>query len=205
MMNNTVIIIGGTFNPITNAHLQMGISLRKRYPSSDIVYVPSNLKFISAWKNIEDSDVFCDTNRIRLLKNVLNTYGFKMSSVEVNGDVNGSTYDTVQYFKRTYENVIVAIGADKIQELDRWDSIDKLLEIARLVVFNRGRESIEDLMSDYIKTYRDRINIIEISGMDNVSSTSIRNAFKNGTLDEIKETIPCEVYNFLEKERHRYV
>ena len=204
-MRDDAIIIGGTFNPITNAHLQMGIKLKEEYPLADVIYIPSNLKFISSWKNIEDSDVFCDKNRIALLKSVLNFFGFKMSLVEVDEEVDGSTYDTVMHFKKAYKNVSVAIGIDKLQELSKWKNVKELLDIANFFVFNRGPEFTESLIPNCLLDYKTKLKAIKIDGVDNVSSTVIRTSFKKGNLDEIKNLVPEEVYNFLKKERQRYV
>lgn len=99
--NNISVLIGGTFNPYTNAYKEMAVSARRLLPSADIIYIPSNLKFIAGWKELPHNKVFSGYNRIELIsesiKDINNCY---VSDIESTGKVSGRTYVTIQYFQR---------------------------------------------------------------------------------------------------------
>lgn len=54
-------VITGTFNPLTKAHISMGLLAQKKLgEDSCIVYVPSRHDFLTGWKEMPDKDILSD-------------------------------------------------------------------------------------------------------------------------------------------------
>lgn len=194
------VLIGGTFNPFTNAHKEMAAVVRDLFPAADIIYVPSNMDYIAKWKNLPGGEVFSGKNRVELMteavKDIPNCF---VSDIESSGKANGRTYITVQHYKQSYDKVYICIGSDKLYEIEKWYKAEKLMEEVKVLLFTRG-ESIKDCDSEFVKKYRDRFLEIEFN-YSGVSSSLIRELYEKGELEEIKKYVPEPVYEYLRKEK----
>lgn len=200
-MNKAAVMVGGTFNPITKAHLEMGHCAGERYPDADIIYIPSNLHFIAGWKKVVDNDVFGDKYRLQLVREAVSPYGFLVDDVELRGLTDGTTYETVQYLKKKgYERVVVCIGYDKAGELHKWYRAEELLKTASFLIFSRegnmpcmfgteGHFEMADLAEDF----------------QGISSTKVRDAYWKGDFDTIQAMVPETVCEFLRGKRNESV
>jgi len=199
-MNKTAVLIGGTFNPFTNAHKQMAVVAGERYPEADIIFVPSNLDYINCWKELPDGDVFSGKGRVELIEQSVKDLSFcSVSDVECSGRIDGRTYHTVLYFKERYEKVVFCIGSDKLQEMERWYCAEELLQAAGVLLFTRG-EALADLCSEFIERHREKFTEIAFSYPE-VSSSLVRELYQEGKLNEIKKYVPEPVYRYLCKRR----
>lgn len=203
-MDNTkrVVLIGGTFNPITNAHIQMGVTAQKIYPDASIFYVPDSLKFISQWKELSDMEPFTDSYRINMLEQAVRPYGFQISFVEVNGETNGTTYELVNVFKKSFDEVIICMGTDKLSEIEHWYKAEELFTKVKVLLFRRGYDSLQNYSNNkFVNKYYGIFREVNIN-LPFVSSTTIREAYKENELESIKEQVPDIVYNTLRKIKH---
>lgn len=196
MKKERVVLVIGTFHPITNAHLHMGEIAKEIYPEADVVYVPSNAKFMKKWK--KNIDFLNDSERMFLLREVASANGFLVSSIELQGKVDGTTIQTVEYFKTKYEKVAICLGMDKMAEVHKWCEAEKLFRENEFIVFTRNEECLDDIESDFVKKHRSHIKEVPLERKyQGVSSTKVREAFKQGRLDDVKHTIPIACYNYL--------
>ena len=194
------VLVFGTVNPITNAHLELGKVSASLIKDADIYYIPSSDKYIKGWKKLPEDSVFCEEDRLSLLKSVVEPYGFMVSDIEIRGLVSGRTFDTVEYFKSAYgyQETYVVVGSDKVLEMSRWKKIDKLTEGSKFLVFRRNGIGLEDI--DFPFGRKVKSNFIQVNnadGFQDISSTKVREYYKNGDLSSVKEFIPQSVYNYL--------
>lgn len=202
--DKSVVLIGGTFNPFTNAHKEMAISVRGLLAEADIVYIPSNMGYISEWKDIPSDNVFSGRNRSDLIsesiKDISNCY---VSNIESTGKITGRTYETVQYFKEKYERVYICIGSDKLTEFEKWYKAEELIKEVEVLLFTRGKAVI-DCSSEFIKKYRGKITEVDFN-FPEISSSLVRDMYNKGKIVEIKKYVPYPVYEYLGKAREMYV
>lgn len=192
----TVVLIGGTFNPFTNAHKEMAAVIRDIFPDADIIYIPSNMDYIAKWKELPGGEVFSGKNRVELMtesvKDIPNCF---VSDIESSGKANGRTYITVHHFKQFYDKVCICIGSDKLYEIERWYKAEQLMKEVKILLFTRG-ESIKDCNCEFVKNHRDRFLEIEFN-YPGVSSSLIRELYEKGEIEEIKKYVPEPVYEYL--------
>lgn len=197
-MANEVVLIFGTFNPVTNAHIGMGIAAKRALPEADIVYVPSSGRFLHSWKNLDVQNTLSDEDRVMLLRSAAANYGFGVETIEVDGTVDGRTYHTVQYFKNLGKKVIICMGMDKVPEFHIWYKGEELLRENRLLICTRSNTHIDDVATELVRQYRDHFTEIEMGeDTQNVSATQIREAYLNGTLEQVRDRMPEVVYEYL--------
>ena len=128
-----IILFGGAFDPIHNAHLDMAKKASKQL-DAEVIFIPA---VISVWKSSSVS--FQDkVNMIKLaIKDEIN---LSLSEYEsTTGKEVNYTIDTVKYFKNLHKdaNLYFLIGGDQVQKFHLWKSADELSKIAKIVFFNR--------------------------------------------------------------------
>lgn len=198
MKDRPLVLIGGSFNPFTNAHKAMALAVREKIPGCAIVYVPGNLGYLSYWKALPEDIVFSGKNRIKIIKKcVKDVKNCFVSKYEAAGSGSGRTYDTVQHFQHFHRGTIyLCVGSDKLSEIEEWYRADDLINMTKFIVLTRD-SSIDDCKSYFIQSHRDRF--IEIPfDYPEVSSTRVRELYKEGNFDEIEKLIPEPVYEYLE-------
>lgn len=90
------VFIFGTFNPATNAHINMGITAKnvladKTNSDVDIIYVPTCDNYIGSWKGYHKGSIMPGNIRVQLLTDAVKEYEFSVSDIEVAGIVDGKT------------------------------------------------------------------------------------------------------------------
>lgn len=197
--SKSAILLFGTFNPVTNAHLELGRRASAFVKEADVYYVPASGKFLRDWKMLDESSVFSEEDRLFLLQRAVEPYGFFVSDLEVKGVVSGKTYDTITYFKTNYEyhEIYVVIGSDKLKEIGTWVKAKQLLSENNFLVFDRSGDKTEE-MEIFDSPIKDHFLWMESpSSIEMISSTKVRECFHNGNLLPVKKEIPEVVYRFL--------
>lgn len=200
--HSNAILIFGTFNPITNAHINLGIQSQKIIDDSDVVFIPAKDEFLRDWKGYDKESIL--SNRLLLLREVISDNGFEVCEAEINGEVDGKSIHTIEYIKNRYgyENVYFCMGTDKVPELHKWYKAEELVGENSFLVFTRG-ESLSDAMDEFTSRYADRFTeVVEDEKFYDMSSTNVRNAIKSGNIDSIKDTLPDKVYEYLKGEKY---
>ena len=100
-------IIGGSFNPVTKAHVEIGQIAARELPGWQILYIPAPDRFLTSWKAMEKNDILSGEQRLNLLRKAVEPHGFLCEDCEVHLKTSAKTYDTMQYLRVQY-------GQDKI-------------------------------------------------------------------------------------------
>lgn len=196
--HTTAVLIMGTFNPITRAHVALGEGAKNIFPEADVIYVPSNLSFMKGWKNVDDG-FLSDEERLELIRESIAEYpDFSVTDIEITGVSDGRTYNTVQLIRKDYKKIVIVMGIDKLDELDRWYNAEKLFSENSVIVFERNGESLETMMTDFICSHRENFTAASMPDRyEYISSTAVRDAYENDNLAVIKNDVPEKVYSFL--------
>ena len=141
--DDQIILIMGTYNPPTRAHIAMSSILRERFPDAQIIYVPSGDAYLKSWKHFDDESIPDLHLRAQLLREAIEIDGGRNISVsEIEGDVSktdGRTYNTASYFQQTTgKKVAIAIGSDQLDKFGQWYKAGELVRDFRIIIFCRG-------------------------------------------------------------------
>lgn len=204
---SAVAVIGGTFNPTTIAHINLGIVATQVLNADKVIYVPSKTDFLKEWKQMNSQDIMSDETRVQLLQESIAAQlglNAEVEDCEITGKTSGKTYDTLTFIQKKYdaENVYWVMGSDKLCELNRWYRWEELMEQYHFLVIQRDGDDVADMIesSCWLSRYQNRIRIVPAEQkMQTISATRVRNAMKSGAIDQIRELVPHVVYRYLEQ------
>lgn len=193
--------IFGTFNPVTNAHVDMGRVAREELgPRTDIIYVPTKDEYISSWKHYGKGNIIPGDTRAKLLYQAVSPLGFAVSNVEIIGLTDGRTYNTIWYYG-TMEDSILCLGLDNIVQMKKWYRWKDLVKTVGLLIYRRGDSQVLE-KSPEVREVLDLSCRYKFADLDphveNISSTKVREYYKEGNMEILKTLVPANVYQYLE-------
>lgn len=132
----TVVLLGGSFDPIHNGHLAMAEALEMHYHPDEVWFLPTPSP---RWKSTQTAF----TKRHELVKiAIADRRKWKAPLVEWNirkKDAPTYTIDTLRYLTKENPNFhfILAIGSDQFERFDEWKEPDTIIQLATLAVIDR--------------------------------------------------------------------
>ena len=198
---NRIVVVFGTFNPLTKAHIQIGKLAQEKVQADKVIYVPARDEFLVDWKKMVGSAILNAQTRIMLMKKAFIPYGFVVSELETANKSDGKTYSSLNLLKQQYLNskFYLVMGADKIEELDRWYNAQQLISQNRFLIVNRNEMSLSDVLnkSPLASRYAANFTAIVNEQYVHLSSTVIRDACAHKKLVEYQDLLPEIVYQYL--------
>ncbi len=188
-------ILGGTFNPIHNAHLIIAEEVREILQIDKIFFIPTHTP---PHKEIHPESKIDDKHRVNIVKKAIeNNPYFELCKYEIEMKGVSYTYKTLKHLYETLNiegKIKVIIGADLIPELNTWHKYEELIDICDFTVLNRGKLDLDSYKSRY-----PFIKIVKSNVSMNLSSTEIRNRIKEHR--SIKYLVPNQVEDYIIKNK----
>lgn len=168
-----IAILGGTFNPIHNAHLAMAHHVYQTGLFDEIWFMPTGDPPHKEWGIVVDK-----SHRWQMSLLAIKGYDhFVLSDVEINRTGKTYTVDTILELKKTQplNDYYLIIGADSLMDLTKWYNTDLLFKICQFVVINRpGYEQLFNEQLELLRTQHGaHLQVVDVPLMD-ISSTDIR-------------------------------
>ncbi|MBQ7244404.1 MAG: bis(5'-nucleosyl)-tetraphosphatase (symmetrical) YqeK [Bacilli bacterium] len=186
----SLIIYGGSFDPIHNGHLRIARAASMML-NADVVFVPAKTP---RWKTPEATP----KQRLEMLTLALKKEGspsfyidlFEMKS---KADFNYSI-DLVRHMALTHKNtkLYLLIGADEVNSFPNWKDAEAICKLATPLYVSRPNVTIDDSVLARFKMQR-----LPYDGSGSVSSTKVR------TLQELD--IPICVRDYIEQQGIYYM
>lgn len=170
-------ILGGTFNPVHNAHIKMAQEALLKFNLDKIMFLPN---CIPPHKELEGDAT--NAQRVEMLKIALgNNEKFFISDYELNKGGKSYSYDTISHFIKDGNEYVFIIGADSFYQVLTWKNAEKLIKLCRFLVVGRkyNDKNLKMEIDTFNKKYNTDFVYLEMELMD-ISSTDIRNRIKNG-------------------------
>lgn len=183
-------ILGGSFDPIHNGHLNMALKSYEQYDLDEVWLIPNGNA------PHKDSDKMADaSDRLAMCKLVADEYPFlKTCDIEIVSEEYSYTYITVTKLQEMYpeHEYYFIMGADSLDYFEKWRKPEIIASICKILVINRDEFSEED-MAEKIRRintiFPADIRIVHCPKVD-VSSTELRQK-----LD--KEDVLPTVYDYI--------
>ena len=181
-------IIGGTFDPIHNAHLYIAYEAKEQLKLDEVIFMPAGKQPFKAENIVTDSKL-----RYEMVKSAIEPFDeFSISSYEIEKGGLSFTYETLQYFKSKNDvqnqekELFFITGADCLISIEKWRDVQKIFSLATLVVFARGGISKKEMVEKkqiIEEKYNGKIIILDLKELE-ISSTDIRERVnKNKKID----------------------
>lgn len=185
-------ILGGSFDPIHNGHLNMALKSYEQYSLDEIWLIPNGNA------PHKDSDKMADaTDRLAMCQLVADEYPFiKTCDIEIISEEYSYTYITVTKLQEMYpeHEFYFIMGADSLDYFEKWRKPEIIASICKILVINRDEFSEEDLAEKIHRInniFPADIDIVHCPKVD-VSSTELRQKLdKDDVLPSVYKYI-CE-------------
>ncbi len=186
-------IMGGTFNPVHNAHLLIAQKAQAQYGLDRIVFITSGNP--PHKKAMTDARHRFNMTRLAISDNS----SFVDDDFEVKRAEKSYTLYTLEYLKKKYpeDELFFIIGEDSLEDLPKWYKPEKILVLASLLVFPRKSEKSLLNTLDEIKTYFSGEIFPIDAPVTDISSTEIRKRILNG--ENVREMLPDKVLEYIEE------
>ena len=178
-------IYGGSFDPIGNHHVAIGLAAQD-HPDLDAVW------FMPCYQHRFDKEPSDADNRFRMVQFCLegtdNLYPFKF---EIEKKHNGSTHETLLLLDEKYpqHQFTVIIGIDNADVFDKWKNHEELMSNWRFLVVG---ESDKSENAWYTKEPH-----IHMKKDPKGRSTKIRQAVKDGNINGLMKMTHPKVAEFI--------
>lgn len=212
MTRKDVAIIGGSFDPVHNAHIEMIKYLVDNYIVDEVLVLPS---YYSPHKDNESISSFEDrVNMLNIaLKDIKNTYidTFEEEYYKIY-NTKTYTYEVLKALKKKYLNMRFhfVVGFDSIKAIKTWYKYKDLLAEYWFYIFDR--EDNEFKTMEQKKYYLDNLGknlgikfIYELLDVkiSNISSTEIRGMLNDiiANREKLLNIINKDVLKYIEEKR----
>jgi nicotinate-nucleotide adenylyltransferase len=180
-------VLGGTFDPVHNAHLVAAVSARHELALDRVVLVVAG----DPWQK-RGTVVASAADRLAMARAAVDGLdGVEVSAVEV--DRPGATYtiDTLRALSAADRDLFLIVGSDVAARLATWREADAVRAAATLVVVSREHETDGNAKGDAA---------VDIPRLD-IASSDLRDRVARG--EPIDGLVPPAVVRVI-RERHLY-
>ena len=204
-----IAIMGGTFNPIHNGHIQTATAVAQWLGITNIILLPAHIPPHKQTPSVS-SDV-----RARIVQKVCQHNPlFSCDTRELARQKPSFTVDTLTEYRQEHPHsrLFFLIGMDSLLNFTSWHRWQEIMKLCHLVVSTRPGYDVSNIprqthavLSPYI--HDDITQIKDIAGaiifappcQYNISSTEIRERIENG--ESITHWLPPEVAKYIESKK----
>jgi nicotinate-nucleotide adenylyltransferase len=189
-------ILGGSFNPIHNGHIELGIKAKEQFNLNKIIVMPNNKP---AYK--DDGQLIGNRDRVNMINMAIQNLGdFEFSDLELTRGGITYTSDTLEFLSARYPEVRwhFIMGGDSVDSFLDWNRPEVITRLASLIVTTRADIDKTNVMVDINKIKEkypwSDISFEIIDGMD-ISSSDIRKRVAKG--QSISGMVPTQVEEYI--------
>ncbi len=196
-------ILGGTFDPIHNGHLNLAKTAYKEFHLDKILVMPTSNpphKDGQVATSLED--------RIAMVNFAIADFPYlEYSNVECEREGYIYSSDTMELLKKENPDTeyFFIMGADSLMNILTWHEPQKLFQYTNILAAIRddvNRNQLKEQIVFLKSHYQCNIELLNASKYD-VSSHEIRHEIQSGSLERIKTLLPEKVYSYI-KEKGLY-
>lgn len=185
-----VAVLGGTFDPVHNAHLEMARAALRALPLSKVIFLPTGANTgTAAYRRPQQASA---AHRLAMLRLAVDGEPrFEVDPRELAPGASGYTADTLAQLREELGPrvpILLLMGADQYAKLDTWHRPQEVRRLARIAVFARPGIAFDAA----------GVEVIALDPMG-ISSTDIRARAKRG--EDLAGLVPPAVQNYLRRER----
>lgn len=188
-------IMGGTFNPIHNAHLIMAEEARQQFHLKQVLFMPSKNPPHKKKKNIAS-----DEHRKRMIEHAIaSNPSFAFSDLELAREGTTYTRDTLEQLRLLYPNdkIYFIVGGDSLAAMEEWHEPEYIFKNCHILATNRDEtdeKKIRKWFDYYRKKYGAKLSQIEMPPIS-VSSKMIRKKLADDS--SIADYVPACVERYI--------
>lgn len=194
--------MGGTFDPVHLAHLEMARCAMRQEGLSQVLFMPSKIP-----PHKRDREILPEELRAEMVKLAIRgEEGFSYSDLELKREEVTYTAKTLELLCEQYpeDTFYFIMGGDSLFQLEHWYLPEKILEYAVILAVGRGGVRQEEMFhkAAYLsRKFQGDVRVLRMPEMD-ISSSMIRAKLREGK--DVREYLPEKVYEYIQK-NHCYM
>lgn len=177
------VIYGGSFNPPTLAHFQIGEYLLKKYPEANLIFLPTSSLY-------HKDDLASDKDRLMMLQIMCDKLGPRALVSDFEMKLDG--YYGTSYTLSNIPNSYFVMGADNLLNISKWINFPNVVAQNKFMIIPRDDININNIISsdDFLNKYKNNFIILHDFPKIDISSTNYRKTKKNDCLlEEVNDYI----------------
>lgn len=189
MSPRRIVMLGGSFNPPTQAHFRLMQAALDGLPADLGLYVPSCHEYVKRKMSFTDhpQEVLPDALRMDMLAAMCQGDP-RMGICDVEMSITkpaSYSYRTMKQVQAQYPEaeIYFIFGADKLGDLPRWRSFDSMTEDFRLLIVHRDGFDVEAAFAENerLAARREALAFLpQPEGTEDISSTAVRDLLRAG-------------------------
>ncbi len=187
-------IMGGTFNPIHNAHIELAYTALLQFKLDKVLFITNGNPPHKKKLSILDCHI-----RHKMVTLAISEYPkFEAYDYEIKKDTPSYSYETLQHLKKLdrTNDLYFIIGADSLHDIKTWKKPRLIMELCTFLVYNRKGYDREADLEKLKKEYYLKAEFIRAPEVD-ISSSEIREKIING--EDVSKYLPEGVNAFIER------
>lgn len=197
---NKILLIPGSFNPITNAHVDMALAAKKAVGADVIYFIPAHDTYVAKKKTLIPG--YCRVSLINSMPNCDKENMFALD-VETTSFFPRKTYSTITHLKEEaerdykFDEYYICLGMDNIKTLPTWYNWELFVNEYHFVACVREGQNLDNTLKEARLTeYKDHFTEIQIPE-NHTSSSLVRDLCEKGKFEQVKKLVPENVYEYL--------
>lgn len=205
-MNETIIVMGGSFNPPTIAHQRLLLGAVDALGADKGIFVPSSHTYVSIKmrRAKRPKEVLPEQIRLEMLEAMAaDDPRLEVEDCEFYRTEKGYTYESMESIQEKYPDarLFFLAGGDKVSVISRWHRIRKFLDRFQILVVKRDGDDPETGLQEnpFLCEHLDRFRIIPApDGLDGISSSAVRDMLRDGE-SGAEEMLHPKVWEILQR------
>lgn len=188
---------GGSFNPPTNAHLEIAKEALNNFNLDKVFFVPMGNSYTKP-------DLIDEKQRYEMLKIIsTNENKIEVEDIELNQPQRLYAMDAFKMIENKYsdsENYYI-MGADNFIKIPSWDENEKLIKNFKYIVFERNEINVNEFIdkNEMFNDYKSNIFILKLKQNSSCSSGMVRTMLKGEKYYNIENYINYKTLEYIKK------
>lgn len=205
-MQETIIVMGGSFNPPTIAHQRLLLGAVNILGADKGIFVPSSHNYVcmKMKRAKHPKEVLSEEVRLQMLQAMAaEDPRLEVETCEFYRIEKGYTYESMETIQTQYPDakLYFLVGGDKVSVISRWHRIREFLDRFHILVVKRDEDDPEMGLREnpFLCQYLDRFRIIPApDGLEEISSSAVRDKVRNAE-DGAERMLHPKVWEILQK------
>ena len=190
-------VLGGTFNPIHNAHLYLAHNCSERLALDRVLFIPTALPPHKNW-----DELIAPEQRVEMCRLALREQpGFSVCGYEVERGGKSYTADTLGWLAGQYpqDEFDLLLGGDMFLTVQEWNRAEQIFARARLcgIARNAGEKQQMEQHAAALARMGARCVVLDVAPLP-LSSTQVRGMIRRG--EDVRALLPPGVWTYIQRE-----
>lgn len=185
-MSETIVVMGGSFNPPTIAHQRLLLAAVEALGADRGIFVPSPHAYVKVKMKRagHPNETLPESTRLAMLSAMAeDDPRLAVDDLEFHRTEKGYTFETMLDIQENHPQAALYFlaGGDKMGIIPRWHRIREFLERFHILVVKRDGEDPEAAIeaNPLLREHRDKFRVIRApAGIDGVSSSAVRDRLR---------------------------